>query len=195
MPVTLPYKFVQRLGAELFNLYGPTEAAIDVTYWECETGTRRRSIPIGWPIINTQVYVLDEQLRVAPVGVKGELYVGGESLAHGYWQRAELTAERFVPHPYSTIAGARLYRTGDVVRWNKAGELEYLGRNDQQVKIRGYRIETGEIEAVLSRHAEVREAAVVVREAKSGDKQLVAYVVGEAAGIELRSYLMENLPA
>src|SRR6185295_11904890 len=115
-----------------------------------------------------------------------ELYLGGESVGHGYWQRAGLTAERFVPHPYSTTPGARLYRTGDVVRWNEAGELEYLGRDDQQVKIRGYRIETGEIETVLSQHAQVRDAVAVVREAQPGNKQLVAYVVGEAAVGELQ---------
>jgi amino acid adenylation domain-containing protein len=187
MPVKLAEKFFEKLDAELFNLYGPTETAIDVTYWACEAG--RRSIPIGGPIINTTVYVLDEQLRLVPIGVRGELYVGGASLAHGYWQRADLTAERFVPNPYSTTPGARLYRTGDLVRWNRVGELEYLGRNDYQVKIRGFRIETGEIETVLSRHADVREAVVVIRE-----KQLVAYVVGEAAGSELRRYLKEQLP-
>ncbi len=194
MPVKLAEKFSQRLGAELFNLYGPTEAAIDVTYWACGTGMRRHSIPIGGPIINTQAYVLDEAMRVVPVGVAGELYVGGESLAHGYWQQAGLTAERFVPHPYSTSPGARLYRTGDVVRWNEAGELEYLGRNDQQVKVRGFRIELGEIEWVLRQQAQVREAVAVVREGKSGDKQLLAYVVGEAAPGDLQRYLKEKLP-
>src|SRR6185369_11573544 len=131
MPVKLAEKFFQRLSAELFNLYGPTEAAIDVAYWKVETGTRRRSIPIGRPIINTSLYVLDERLRPVPKGLKGELYIGGENLAHGYWQRAGMTAERFVPHPYSSTPGARLYRTGDLVRWNEAGELEYFGRNDQ----------------------------------------------------------------
>ncbi len=198
MPVKLMEKFYQRLNAELFNLYGPTEAAIDVTYWECKAGTKRRSIPIGWPIINTQVYVLDERLRVVPMGVKGELYVGGDSLAHGYWQRAGLTAERFVPHPYSKTLGARLYRTGDVVRWNDAGELEYLGRNDQQVKIRGYRIETGEIETALMERSEVGRAVVLVREEEGRGKQLAAFVVSsngvQPSGRELREYLEERMP-
>ena len=198
MPVKLMEKFYQRLNAELFNLYGPTEAAIDVTYWECKAGTKRRSIPIGRPIINTQVYVLDERLRVAPIGVKGELYVGGDSLARGYWQRGGLTADRFVPHPYSKTPGARLYRTGDVVRWNDAGELEYLGRNDQQVKIRGYRIETGEIETVLLERSEVGRAVVLVREEEGRGKQLAAFVVSsngvQPSGKELREYLQERMP-
>jgi amino acid adenylation domain-containing protein/non-ribosomal peptide synthase protein (TIGR01720 family) len=190
MPVKLAEKFYQRLGgAELFNLYGPTETAIDVTYWECKTGTKRRSIPIGRPIMNTQVYVLDDGMQVAPPGVVGELYVGGESLAHGYWQLADLTAERFVPNPYSPSPGKRLYRTGDLVRWNEAGELEYLGRNDQQVKVRGFRIELGEIETVLRRRAGVREAVAVLREGK-----LLAYVVGEETVSELQHYLKDKLP-
>jgi amino acid adenylation domain-containing protein len=177
MPVKLAEKFFQCLSAELFNLYGPTEAAIDVAYWKVETGTRRRSIPIGRPIINTSLYVLDERLRPVPKGLKGELYIGGENLAHGYWQRAGMTAERFVPHPYSSTPGARLYRTGDLVRWNEAGELEYFGRNDQQVKIRGYRIETGEIETQLLERAEVGRAVVLVREEEGRGKQLAAFVV------------------
>src|ERR1041385_4895839 len=197
MPVQLVEKFYQRLHAEFFNLYGPTEAAIDVTYWACERGTNRRSIPIGRPIINTQAYVLDEALRAVPVGVRGELYVGGESLAHGYWQRAGLTAERFVPNPYSTTPGARLYRTGDVVRWNEAGEIEYFGRNDHQVKIRGFRIETGEIETALLKREEVGRAVVLVRE-EEGRKQLAAFVVSsngvEPSSKELREYLQRRMP-
>jgi amino acid adenylation domain-containing protein/non-ribosomal peptide synthase protein (TIGR01720 family) len=198
MPVKLVDKFYQHLQAELFNLYGPTEAAIDVTYWECEASTKRRSIPIGRPIINTQVYVLDERLRIVPKGLKGELYVGGESLAHGYWQRAGLTAERFVPHPYTRTAGARLYRTGDVVRWNDAGELEYLGRNDHQVKIRGFRIETGEIETTLLEREEVSRAVVLVREEEGRGKQLAAFIVAsngvEPSNKELREYLQGRMP-
>jgi acyl-coenzyme A synthetase/AMP-(fatty) acid ligase/aryl carrier-like protein len=198
MPVQLAEKFFQRLDAELFNLYGPTEAAIDVTYWKCEAGAKRRSIPMGGPIINTQVYVLDERLRVVPVGVRGELFVGGESLAHGYWKRAGLTADRFVPNPFSTTPGARLYRTGDVVRWNAAGELEYLGRNDHQVKIRGFRIETGEIETALLEREEVGRAVVLVREEEGRGKQLAAFVVSsngiEPNSKELREYLQGRVP-
>jgi amino acid adenylation domain-containing protein len=198
MPVKLAEKFFQQLEAELFNLYGPTEAAIDVTYWKCEPGPGRRSIPIGRPISNTQVYVLDERMRAVPLGVGGELYIGGENLAHGYWKRAELTAKSFVPHLYSESAGARLYRTGDVVRWNEAGELEYLGRNDQQVKIRGYRIETGEIETALLEREEVGRAVVLVREEAGKGKQLAAFVVSsngvEPSSKELRGYLQERMP-
>src|SRR5688500_6876823 len=198
MPVKLAEKFFQQSAAELFNLYGPTEAAIDVTYWKCEPGPGRRNIPIGRPIINTQVYVLDERMRAVPLGVGGELYVGGENLAHGYWQRSELTAQSFVPHLYSESAGARLYRTGDIVRWNEAGDLEYVGRNDQQVKIRGYRIETGEIETALLERAEVGKAVVLVREEEGKGKQLAAFVVSsngvEPSGKELRGYLQERMP-
>src|ERR1041384_4699974 len=137
-------------------------------------------------------------MRGAPIGVAGELYLGGESLAHGYWQRAGLTAERFVPKPYSTTPGARLYRTGDVVRWNEAGELEYLGRNDHQVKIRGYRIETGEIETALLEREEVGRAVVLVREEEGKGKQLAAFVVSsngvEPNSKELREHLQGRVP-
>src|SRR5205807_878242 len=105
---------------------------VQIAYWQCEAGHGRKSVPIGTPVNNTQLYVLDERMRLVPAGVSGELYIGGESLGRGYWQRPELTAERFVPNPYGKTPGARLYRTGDVVRWNRWGELEYLGRNDAQ---------------------------------------------------------------
>ena len=196
LSVKLVEQFFEKLAAELCNLYGPTEATIDATYWQCEAGCSQ--VSIGRPISNTQAYVLDEWQRAVPVGVGGELYLGGESLARGYWQRAELTAERFVPHVYSRSAGARLYRTGDVVRWNEAGELEYLGRNDQQVKIRGYRIETGEIETALLEREEVGRAVVLVREEAGKGKQLAAFVMSsngvEPSGKELRGYLQERMP-
>src|SRR5688572_7909671 len=198
LTVKLMTQFFEQLAAELINLYGPTEATIDTTYWQCEVAAGRRSIPIGVPVSNTQAYVLDEWQRVVPLGVGGELYLGGESLARGYWQRAELTAERFVPHLYSASAGARLYRTGDMVRWNEAGELEYFGRNDQQVKIRGHRIETGEIETALLERAEVGRAVVLVREEAGRGKQLAAFVMSsngvEPSGKELRGYLQERMP-
>jgi amino acid adenylation domain-containing protein/non-ribosomal peptide synthase protein (TIGR01720 family) len=198
MPLKLAERFFARADAKLFNLYGPTEAAIDVTCWACEPGHGRRSIPIGNPIINTQVYVLDARMRAVPLGVSGELYVGGENLARGYLSRPELTAERFVPHPFSRTPGARLYRTGDIVRWNDEGELEYLGRNDQQVKVRGYRIETGEIEAALFEREEVGQAVVLVREEEGRGKQLAAFVCpadGVAPdGKELREHLQARLP-
>ena len=170
---------------ELHNLYGPTEAAIDAAHWWCERAVAAEgqsegessNVPIGRPIANMQMYVLDEGMKSVPVGVSGELYIGGVGLARGYQDRAELTAERFVPHPYSREAGARLYRTGDVGRYLGSGELEYQGRVDHQVKVRGYRIELGEIEAALRQHEAVSDAVVVVQEGENGHKSLVSYVV------------------
>ncbi|MEK6278965.1 MAG: amino acid adenylation domain-containing protein [Acidobacteriota bacterium] len=199
MPLDVEREFFSQFpSVELHNLYGPTEATIDVTWWPCEKNSDRRSVPIGRPIANTQVYVLDEWLEPAPLGVTGELYLGGAGLARGYWRQPGLTAERFVPNPYGE-SGARLYRTGDLVRYLADGELEFLGRADSQVKLRGYRIELGEIEAVLRGHDEVREALVEVRQVESCNQQLVAYVVlrtvgGEEQVRELRSYLRERLP-
>ncbi|HKU74240.1 MAG TPA: amino acid adenylation domain-containing protein [Pyrinomonadaceae bacterium] len=189
----------ERLGEQvkLHNLYGPTEAAIDVSAWECERGSRRGNVPIGRPIANLTLHILDEGMRAAPVGVAGELYIGGVGLGRGYWGRPELTAEKFVPHPYSVAEGARLYRTGDVARWAADGAIEYQGRVDHQVKVRGFRIELGEVEAALRGHGSVREAVVVAR-AEAGSAQLVAYVVASGAeGInsaELRRYVGERLP-
>jgi amino acid adenylation domain-containing protein len=181
----------------LHNLYGPTEAAIDVSAWECGRGSRRGTVPIGRPIANLTLYILDEGMRAVPVGVASELYIGGVGVGRGYRGRAELTAERFIPHPYSVEGGARLYRTGDVARYAADGAIEYLGRVDHQVKVRGFRIELGEVEAALRSHAGVREAVVVARAEKSGAR-LVAYVVasGQEAinSAELRRYVGERLP-
>ncbi|ARN83876.1 hypothetical protein B1812_21570 (plasmid) [Methylocystis bryophila] len=181
----------------LHNLYGPTEASVDVTAYDCGAEETTGYAPIGRPIWNTQIYLLDGRMQPVPIGAAGELYIGGAGLARGYLGRADLTAERFLPDPFGG-AGARLYRTGDLARHRADGDIEFLGRIDHQVKIRGFRIELGEIEAALSRIAGVREAAVLAREDQPGDKRLVAYVAGRegttpAAG-ELRAALQAHLP-
>ncbi|NJN68213.1 MAG: AMP-binding protein, partial [Chloroflexaceae bacterium] len=181
LPMDLQQRCFARLGAELHNLYGPTEAAVDVTWWPCQREDPRRSVPIGFPIYNIQIYVLDAAFQPVPIGVPGELFIGGVGLAQGYAHRPALTAEKFVPNPYGVEPGARLYRTGDLVRYLPDGAIEFLGRIDYQVKIRGFRIELGEIEAVLATHPAVREVVVLAREDPPGDKRLVAYVVPDEA--------------
>ena len=182
--------------SHLFNCYGPTEATIYTAAADLR-GSCRREPPIGRPVANARVYVLDPSGGPVPAGVPGELYVGGPGLARGYLNRPALTAERFVPDPWGD-AGARLYRSGDLGRWLPGGDLEFLGRVDHQVKIRGFRIELGEIEAALTSLPGVHEAAVVVREDRSGraagDRRLVAYVTGDAAVDALRQSLRERLP-
>ncbi|MFN5455363.1 AMP-binding protein, partial [Bradyrhizobium sp.] len=157
LPPVLAARFLERLeGTELHNLYGPTEAAVDVTAWRCAKEASDASVPIGRPISNTQIYILDQHGDPVPIGVAGEIHIGGVQVGRGYLNRPELTAERFVEDRFSGEAGARLYRTGDLGRWLEDGTIAYLGRNDFQVKIRGFRIELGEIEARLSEHAGVR---------------------------------------
>jgi amino acid adenylation domain-containing protein/FkbM family methyltransferase len=200
----LTERFFSSQRAELHNLYGPTEAAIDATHWRCLRGEERTAeaaveesggVPIGRPISNMQMYVLDEQLRPVPIGVSGELYIGGVGLARGYCGRAELTAERFIPHPHSEQGGERLYRTGDVGRYLPGGEIEYVGRVDYQVKVRGYRIELEEIEAALREHEGVREAVVVAQEDERGHKRLVGYVVPMGEGsLDAVDTLFHQLP-
>lgn len=195
LSVELQKKFYGKLKTELHNLYGPTEASIDVTFWHCADDGRRSYVPIGGPIANTQVYVLDKSLEPVPAGVKGELYLGGVGLSRGYLERPGMTAEKFVPHPFSSVGGARLYRTGDEVRWRGKDDLEYLGRLDDQIKLRGFRIELGEIEAALREQAGVRDAVVVMR-AEGSDKRLVAYLVADGVTTEsLRELLKQRLPA
>jgi amino acid adenylation domain-containing protein len=187
----------------LLNGYGPTESTTFTTTYEIASVREGSSIPIGRPISNTQVYILDAQREPVPIGVVGELYVGGAGVALGYLNRPELTAEKFVQDPFSGEAGARMYRTGDLARWLRDGNIEFLGRNDFQVKIRGFRIELGEIEARLAKHPAVREAVVIAREERPGDKRLVAYYTtslndGSEANApsaeQLRAYLSASLP-
>ena len=168
------------LQAKLYNVYGPTETIIDSTYWLCEGANRCSSSPIGRPIPNAQIYILDDALRPLPIGVAGELHIGGVGLARGYLNRPELTAEKFIPDPFSAEPGARMYKTGDLARYLPDGNIEFLGRGDHQVKIRGFRIELGEIEAALGQHPAVREAVVLAREDAPGEKRLVAYVVADS---------------
>lgn len=198
LPFDLWQRFTERMDAQLHNVYGPTEASIDSTCWTSGKETSGKIVPIGKPIANAQVYLLDKYTQLVPIGVPGEVYIGGSGLARGYLNRPELTAERFIPHPFSRKAGARLYRTGDVARYLPDGNIEYVGRADHQVKVRGFRIELGEIEAALKNHPDIREAVAVVREDQPGEKRLVAYLVPEHEQVlsigELRAFLQEKLP-
>ena len=184
----------------LLHVYGPTESTTFATWQRVDrVAEGAGAVPIGRPLANTTAYVLDRWLQPVPLEARGELYLGGDGLAWGYWRRPDLTAERFVPNPFPRLqaeAGSRLYRTGDVVRRLPDGTLEYLGRADHQVKVRGFRIEPGEIEAALATHPAVEQAVVMVREAVPGDRRLVAYVTGAQApdGRELRAFLATRLP-
>ena len=173
----------QKLPASrLHHMYGPTEAAVDATHWACDATQQQGRVPIGRPIANTRIYILDGQGQPVPVGVSGEIHIAGDGVARGYLNQPELTAERFVRDPFSEEVDARMYRTGDLGRWRADGAIEYLGRNDFQVKIRGLRIELGEIEAKISEQPQVREAVVLAREDGAGDRRLVAYVTARADG-------------
>ncbi|GER90193.1 hypothetical protein KDW_43550 [Dictyobacter vulcani] len=183
----------------LLHVYGPTESTTYASWHEIQSlAADATTIAIGQPLSNTTLYVLDAHMQPVPVGVAGELYIGGDGLARGYLQQPELTAERFVPHPLSTQPGARLYKTGDMVKRDEQGEIIFVGRADQQVKIRGHRIELGEIEYQLEQHPQITEALILVREGAQGDKRLVAYVEAPGAstldGTSLRAYLQETLP-
>ena len=197
LPSSLAQLFFIHLDADLCNLYGPTEATIDTTFWMCKVEERdHQKVPIGHPIDNVQVYVLDDYLQPVPIGVSGELYVGGAGLAKGYLNQPTLTAERFIFHPLHD--DMRLYKTGDLARYRADGALEFLGRRDFQVKVRGFRIELGEIENVLCQHPAVQKAVVVVREDIANDKRLVAYVVLRVEHVvqrkEIQHYLSQQLP-
>lgn len=189
-------RFQERLTAKLYNLYGPTEAAVDVTSRDCSVHTATRTVPIGRPICNVVARILSPNFDLVPVGVPGELVIGGVALARGYLNRPELTAERFVPDPYSSVPGTRLYRTGDQARYLPDGEIEFLGRLDHQIKLRGFRIEPGEIESCMRLHPAVNDAVVVLH--THIHPQLVAYYIPRMPEIEdpanLREFLSGRLP-
>jgi surfactin family lipopeptide synthetase A len=186
-------------GTKLHNLYGPTEAAIDVSYFDCSTGEELEIIPIGKPIDNIQLYILDKQNNLQPVGVPGELHIAGAGLARGYLNKESLTMEKFVPCPYGsgeTDTNHRMYKTGDLARWLPNGDIEYLGRTDSQVKIRGFRIELGEIESRVMEYSSVKEASVLAIHDENDEKCICAYAVSdiELDMKDLRAFLQKNLP-
>lgn len=182
LTVSLQNRFFEQAKAkvELHNLYGPTEAAIEVSYWRCQPESQLNTVPIGYVVANTKLYILDENLQPVSIGTAGELHIGGIQVARGYHNRTQLNAEKFIPNPF---AEGRLYKTGDLTRFLPDGAIEYLGRIDNQVKVRGFRIELGEIESTLIQQVTVKQAAVVVHEDKYGDKELVAYVIGNPDAI------------
>ncbi len=188
--------FRQKLNAQLINLYGPTEASIDATSQTVDELPAERIVSLGKPLENMRVYLLDSEQQPVPLGVQGEIHIGGVGLARGYLRRPELTAEKFIPDPFSREPGQRLYRTGDLARQSPDGSLHFQGRTDHQIKLRGFRIELGGIEAALRKHTAVRESVVLLREDTPGDQRLVAYVIGdEASASDLRDYLKDKLPA
>ncbi|MEG4838963.1 amino acid adenylation domain-containing protein [Microcoleus sp. B9-D4] len=188
-------------SCSVFNHYGPTETTVGVLTYQVEfdkIGCDFDTVPLGLPIANTQIYILDSYLQSVPIGVPGELYIGGDNLARGYLNRPELTAEKFIPNPFDTQAKTRLYKTGDLARYLPDGNIEFIGRIDDQVKIRGFRIELGEIEAVLGQHPDIAQAVVVAREDAPGEKRLVAYFVSNQKQApthkEIRNFLTSKLP-
>ena len=199
LPIELQKRFFERLSCDLHNLYGPTEAAVDVTYWACDPLSQYHTVPIGRPVANTQIYILDRFMQPVPIGITGELYIGGVQVGQGYFGRPELTSEKFIHDPFSHDPNSRLYKTGDLARYLPDGNIEYLGRLDFQVKIRGLRIELGEIEAALERHPKVIQCITVVFQDKTGDKRLVSYVTSRDGNTlspgDLREYLKADLPA
>jgi acyl carrier protein len=186
-------------GFDFVNAYGPTEATVIVTSGTIVPLQKDDGAPhIGRPLANTQIYILDRRLQPTPVGVSGELYIGGDNLARGYLNHPELTAEKFVPSPFSEVPGARLYKSGDLARYLPDGKIEFIGRIDHQVKIRGFRIELGEVEATLLQHSKLEAVIVIAREDAPSEKRLAGYVVARSgetiAGGELRDFLLERLP-
>jgi len=196
LPFELTKRFFDRLQCQLHNLYGPTEATIDVTFWQCQPEDNLQVVPIGRPIANTQTYILDQHLQPLPIGVLGELHLGGVNLARGYLNRPELTDEKFIANPLTNEISPRLYKTGDLARYRHDGNIEYMGRIDHQVKLRGFRIELGEIEAVLDTHPQVQQAVVLATEDPTGNKRLVAYLATDEKPkvSQLRDFLAAKLP-
>ncbi|MBC6449038.1 amino acid adenylation domain-containing protein [Actinokineospora sp. HBU206404] len=182
-------------GATIYNLWGVTESSVDSTYWECPRDTRSAIVPIGTPIANTRIYLLDQHLHPVPIGTPGEVFIGGVGVGRGYYRRPELTEQRFLPDPFSPDPEARMYRTGDLARYQPDGTIVFLGRTDFQVKVRGLRIEPGEIEAALAEHDAVRDVVVLARELTQDaeDKQLVAYVVPEDGAVAPESSALDRV--
>ncbi|MFP4414641.1 thioester reductase domain-containing protein, partial [Coleofasciculus sp.] len=187
-----------KLEASLFNEYGPTEGTVWTSVYHCQSPEIRTQVPIGRPITNTQIYLLDAHLHPVPIGVVGELYISGDGLARGYLNQPEMTEQRFIPNPFGHKSGGRLYKTGDLARYLPDGNIEFIGRIDNQVKIRGFRIELGEIETALSQHPGVRESVVLARDDVPGDKRLIAYIVPNRESVptisQLRDFLKQTLP-
>ena len=213
LSVALQERFFTKMNARLHNLYGPTEAAVDVTYWPCQKNSPLATVPLGYPIANIRIYILDQHQQLLPVGMAGEIHIGGVGVGRGYLNRPELTQEKFIPDPFSANPSSRLYKTGDLGRYMAGGIIEYLGRMDNQVKIRGFRIELGEIESTLMQHPGIKDAVVNATESHrlttrpylttaqqnaEADKQLVAYVVfsnGQLTMDQLKDHLGKKLPA
>ncbi len=198
LPFNLQQQFFKFSRAKLHNLYGPTEAAVDVTYWQCDPNYNKPLVPIGRPVTNTKIHVLDKQLRPVPIGSPGELHIAGIQVARGYLNRTELTQEKFIENPFNDKPDSRLYKTGDLVRYLNDGQIEYIGRIDFQVKIRGLRIELGEIESKITEMASVKQCVVIVREDHPGDQKIVAYYqANNESQVDkqtLRKVLTECLP-
>jgi amino acid adenylation domain-containing protein len=197
---SLQKRFFDRLPAvELHNLYGPTEASVDVTFWACSKESNYPFVPIGRPIANTQIYVVDKYLNPVPIGVPGELLIGGIGVARGYLHRDELTADKFIPDRFTSVPGAKLYKTGDLVRFLADSNIEYIGRMDTQIKIRGFRIELGEIESALARHNAIGQCTVTAYQDRAGERRLAAYIVPRPGSTippvaDLRAFIRERVP-
>ncbi|MCI5120721.1 MAG: amino acid adenylation domain-containing protein [Candidatus Electrothrix sp. AUS4] len=197
LSLELQRSFFQQATCDLYNLYGPTEAAVDVSYWQCINKGNNQKVPIGFPIANTQLYILDEHLKPVPQGAVGELYIGGVQVARGYLNRLELNAQTFLPDPFSQNINAKLYKTGDLARYLPDGAIDYLGRADFQIKLHGNRIELDEIVVALCKHPRIKEAVVTLHTASQGKQRLIAYLLSDETDetqLQLRRHLSPLLP-